>query len=59
MRVSGGSRKVFSGAGGELGEQPSMPEPSTGQQNIVMKVHPIVSWLQFTDMLNKYNLLIV
>ena len=42
-----------------LGEQPSTPEPSDGQQRTVMKVYLVVLWLQFTDMLNKSNLIII
>ena len=37
---------------GVLGQQPSTPEHSTGQQHIVMKVHVVVSWLQFPDRSN-------
>jgi hypothetical protein len=34
-------------------------EPNTSQQRTVMKVPLVVLWLQFTDMLNKYNLIII
>ena len=48
FRFSGGSSKVFLG-GGVLGEQ-----PSARKQHAVIKVHLVVSWLQFSTDISIY-----